>query len=714
MTFNARTYTRITRTGSLLICILLVAALAPGLTKLRLDNSFEIWFPETDPALITYQHYMEEYGSDEVVVLAIALGPGVGPGEVLASSAHADLEVLHKSLTTIDGVATVSSMASIPRFDDSDEFLDAESERFTDLFVDRENSVFKLLITMQQRSDLEQIRSSVLEEIDVMSRRTFPDNDGIWMAGTGVILNALNTETISQSALFLPLSYGLILIGLAAITRSARWTGLAMGVLAGANVGMFGLMGWLGAPVTMITMALPPIALVVTVCSVLHLQRRTTALAVAMKPVVLSGLTTAGGFFSLAMADMAITRDYGLFAGWVVLLSLLFTLTGAGFIKETGFIKRTGTSLRPSLLARIVNRATRYRQGVLIGYLGLIGVALMLSSQLTVDTYSLGFLPDDHRVQADNRHIETKLGPYMPLEFILNLSEPPTRSDLLELHQLQTSVQQQIASSGASFSYADVLYADDLVQQYAPDQEVAPIEPGAWIDAAGTGLRVTWSVPMSTARELKDLRDRILNVAEPLLPAGASLSSTGYLPLYSRLIDQVVSDQLQSLGLAVLVVFALLACWLRNLRLLVVALVINVGPIVLLLGTMSALNISLDIATITVAPAMLGLIVDDSMHLLYHYQRSRKQGSDVMVALTGNAAGVGVTLVLTSTVLVLGFGILGLSTVSSIAINGLLMAWTVVLALLADLLVLPGVTLMIEQGKRTGAPVELLAAADAR
>ena len=58
--------------GLLILSIALVAALAPGLANLRLDNSFEIWFPETDPALVTYQQYIDEFGSDEVVVLVVA------------------------------------------------------------------------------------------------------------------------------------------------------------------------------------------------------------------------------------------------------------------------------------------------------------------------------------------------------------------------------------------------------------------------------------------------------------------------------------------------------------------------------------------------------------------------------------------------------------------------------------------------------------------
>jgi len=45
---------------------------------------------------------------------------------------------------------------------------------------------------------------------------------------------------------------------------------------------------------------------------------------------------------------------------------------------------------------------------------------------------------------------------------------------------------------------------------------------------------------------------------------------------------------------------------------------------------------------------------------------------------------------------VLGFGILGFAGIDSIATNGLLMAWTVVVALLTDLLLLPVLIAAVE------------------
>ena len=679
--------------------VLLIGGLASGLSGLRLDNSFEIWFPEDDPALLAYQRYQRDFGSDEVIVLAVRLP---------VADAHTEARIaalmrLSADVEQMTGVAVVQSLASLPAFDEDDAFLDAEIERFTDLFVDASGSTYKLLVTMERRNDLESIRPALFLAIDAASRNAFPDNTGIWMAGTGVVLNALNDTTIAESAVFLPLSYGLILSLLGYLTRSWRWTSLACVVLTGANVGMFGLMGLMERPITMITMALPPIALVVTICSVLHLQRGSSNFADALKPVIFSGLTTAAGFFSLSAADMAITRDYGLFAGVVILLSLVLTVGGACFMRRCDRVGDSRATPPADRLAGFLESsiacAMRHRRVVVAGYIGLVGLAAFHIANLNVDTHSIGFLSSEHRARSDSDDIEATFGPYIPLEFILHLGTPTDASServLTRIYELQQQVMRRVASLGDSFSYVDALVAGEIIEDYGAAADVHGIEPSRWIDEQRTRIRMNWTVPMASANELAKLKNQILEAGRDALPSGMTLTATGYLPLYSRLIDRVVTDQVQSLSIAMLVVFALIALLMRDVRMCIVAVTINVLPIVLLLASMALLEIPLDIATVTVAPAMLGLIVDDSIHLLYHYRRRRHEGTTLDAAVLANARTVGRTLVMTSFVLVIGFGVLGFSAISSISTNGLLMAWTVVLALGSDLFLLPAVAALLE------------------
>ena len=86
--------------------------------------------------------------------------------------------------------------------------------------------------------------------------------------------------------------------------------------------------------------------------------------------------------------------------------------------------------------------------------------------------------------------------------------------------------------------------------------------------------------------------------------------------MYGRLVEHIIRDQLVSLGIAVAVVFALIAVLFRSASRVVAALAANVPVIALLGAVMVWLRIPLDVATVTVAPALLGLVVDDTVHVL--------------------------------------------------------------------------------------------------
>ncbi len=397
--------------------------------------------------------------------------------------------------------------------------------------------------------------------------------------------------------------------------------------------------------------------------------------------MVFSALTSACGFFSLGAAQMLITRDYGLFAGIGVLLALVLSLSGARLLfRQTDMPRSPG--LQPGIvrLNHVVSLLLRQRRAVLAVAALAVLATLVLARSLVIDTYSLGFLPDDHRVRQDNQRLEETFGPYMPMEFILHYSRPQdalTMEGMIELGRLQRTVK-ALPFVGDSLSILDMDLAD------SDDSS-----DSRWVDRSGQRLRVNWATPMGSAREIGAMERDILDTAARQLSEGVVLSSSGYLPLYTRLVDHLLSDQLSSLAIALLSVFGIMGLLLRRFRVLIYACAVNVLPLCTLLALMSLLGIPLDIATITVAPAMLGLIVDDSIHWLYHYHQWRAEGLAVESALAQTNRTIGSTLIYTSFTLMLGFGVLGFSTMDSIAVNGLLMVWTVAVALLTDLLILP-------------------------
>ena len=89
----------------LLLVFLSVGALSVKLPGLKIDNSFDIWFVENDPALQRYKSFLEEFGNDEVIVTVIS-----SEQPMLTEKDLKELEDLTSCFASIEGVYQVLSL----------------------------------------------------------------------------------------------------------------------------------------------------------------------------------------------------------------------------------------------------------------------------------------------------------------------------------------------------------------------------------------------------------------------------------------------------------------------------------------------------------------------------------------------------------------------------------------------------------------------------
>ena len=99
---------------------------------------------------------------------------------------------------------------------------------------------------------------------------------------------------------------------------------------------------------------------------------------------------------------------------------------------------------------------------------------------------------------------------------------------------------------------------------------------------------------------------------------------------------------------------------------------------------MGLTGIPLDVASATIATVILGLVVDDTVHIL---RPSGSGGINDSLKIAADTAGG--TLLMTTIVLALGFLVLGLAEIRSVAWFGTLTSFAMITAILADLLLLP-------------------------
>lgn len=115
----------------------------------------------------------------------------------------------------------------------------------------------------------------------------------------------------------------------------------------------------------------------------------------------------------------------------------------------------------------------------------------------------------------------------------------------------------------------------------------------------------------------------------------------------------------------------------------------NLLPILMTLSLMPLLDIALDVGTVMIAGVALGLVVDDTIHLLGRVQVELRAGKEMQTALAVALESVGRPVIYTSIVLCLGFLVLVGASFNPVIHFGLLSSLVIVLALVFDLIVVP-------------------------
>lgn len=734
-----------------------LGAFAAGL---KVDNSLEVWFPSDDPSLVSYRGFLDTFGNDEVIVTALHQ-----EGAGLTSARLERLERVGDAIAGVEGVARVRSLATHVAADtivdvapvataaDASAARVAKAQRVLDggglarRFVgDGDDADTLVLYTWLDASEgIDDARPRILDDIRAATERALAGSgEEVSHAGMGILYDAINRATLGEGSLFIGLSYLVIVLALLWLTRSVRWTALAVVVVTLTDAAVLGAMTLLDRPVTMFTMALPALLLVLGVAHVVHLHSHLVedtaaasrsraallwSLAGVLAPCGLNALTTAAGFLSLSTASVAITRDFGVFAALGVVLAFAFAVAlTLVFLLRLPVRPRRGPSARlRGVVEAVMLGAVRRRWLVLLGG-GVVAVGSAFgASRIVPDTFALGFLPSDHELHEHSAEVEERFGQYLPLELVLTTTEAGAwraPAFLAALARAQDALEGD-ARFGQTLSIADVLAeaqrslsGASSTPRYVPDAASGPAQlleilastPNAadvraLVSEDDRALRLTVTVPMSTASGFKQSADRALAIARPLLAGHATVEPSGYLPLNWKMAAGLVRDQVTSFALAFLVVFAILGLALRSWRLTLAAVPANLVPVLVTLGVMGLFGIRLDIATVTIAASVLGIIVDDTIHLLFAVRRARASGAAIEEAVRRTAASTGVAIATTSVVFTAGFLVIATSSVSSVGLVGLLSAVAVVAALVCDLVLLPAVLAVLYGRETRVAPV---------
>jgi predicted RND superfamily exporter protein len=171
---------------------------------------------------------------------------------------------------------------------------------------------------------------------------------------------------------------------------------------------------------------------------------------------------------------------------------------------------------------------------------------------------------------------------------------------------------------------------------------------------------------------------------------------TGSMALLMRMADEVANSQFSSFTFAIAVISVIMIITLGSFQGGIMAMIPNMIPALLGFGLMGLLGIALDTDTLLIAPLIIGIAVDDTIHFMTHYRVELIRTGSISKSLVSTIRDVGQAVMFTTMVLGLGFALLSFSDYLGMAKMGFFGSAAIFVALLCDLFLIPAMIIIFK------------------
>ena len=434
---------------------------------------------------------------------------------------------------------------------------------------------------------------------------------------------------------------------------------------------------------------------------------------------MLTSATTAAGLGSLVVSKTVMLRHFGITSGLGVMVSYVVIITFVPAIltwvtpPKRSDVRRERNSMFTNVTTGLVARLLRWRWAVL-GVTALVHRRCRPTSQAKspsttpCSTSSTKPTPSTRPPSSSKRSsrasdrsrsclVSTEEDHFMDPEMVQKIQR------IRNWAALRPEVIRSL-SYGDMLRESYALLADDptvrseffkskkqvkgLVTMMSQRQ---PSPLSEWLTEDGKKARIQFKLRDVGAQATMRFLDVLENVIEGSLRGDdtVSVSYTGEAYTGSRGQAAVVNDLLGSLFVAVVIIFLLLAFFLRSIRLGLLSIPPNLIPLVATMAYMVWREIPLNVSTVIIFSISLGLAVNGTIHVLARFREEMQHGIGREAALVRAARGTGRAIVISCVTLMAGFSVLLLSSFVPVRNFGELIAITIGGCLVATLIVLP-------------------------
>ncbi len=720
---------------SLLALLLLTALFASQLGKLRFNYDFDMFFPKGDDNFDYYDRFKGEFGSDNDNLLIAIFDEDIASSRFLTALQNTIEEI--ESLPEIKEIFGLTNLYKYQitalginkiRLVDPNEPLKKEK-------IIEHSQFLQPFIAKDQKSVIVNIRHwpfDIKKEADL-----FYENFESWIqdrfenvivSGKIQAQNHFVHKLENELFTLVSLAITLIAIVLFLMFRTLKGVLVPFLVLIISSIWNLGLVALVGKDLDVMMVMVPPILLVIAMSDLVHFCSKYNELKsdnCATKDAVIETLRTVGaatlltsistavGFATLIISPLPPIRDFGLFTAIGVLFAYIVTfsfLPSLFTLFEKPLNRKNHGELKwkkfmQSFFLYVLNKRKK------ILFTGII-LTLLLAGGITLlrqNTFIIVGLKKSDPLLQKIQYFDENYGGAKTIEIAVNikgnelfdpaiLAELDKFSNYLKTEygivQLVSPLETVKLINGAIHGPTHYKTPSELseikrIKQVYLNDRFSEIRGQIESDNLQV-LRFTGRI-----RDIGSYKSRLKNQAlmdfygKEINNELLSYRLTGTSYLVDSTDKYVATSLLKGLGFGLILISILLTVLFRSLRFTLVSLVPNIIPLLVLAGMLGYMGIDINITTMLIFGIAFGIAVDDSIHFLSRYQQELRSGKGPIYATKRTFISTGKSIVLTTIILAAGFALFIASGFSATYYTGIFVGITLIVAVIADLMILP-------------------------
>lgn len=722
----------------------LTLALASTLPGTYFDYDFDKFFKPSDPATAYFETHRQTFGTDnDFVLVGLVSKDGVfnqpfyeklaALTEALASTPHV-IEVRSPSNIKIPVREPLTGsifqrpiLGSNPEKDSLQVF---SNPALIDNFFSRDTTAVSILLLTSQglsKQKSDEMSAGLYSILD-----TF-EFDGVHVGGRAIGQVVYINKIQGEFAIFMLIAIGFVVVLLYFMFRSFRGIVLPLVTVLLAVVWSIGILNLSGSGIGILLNMLPPVIFVVGMSDAVHLYaryleelKRGHSQRYALRQMtfdtglatLLTSITTAIGFASLYFTGIPTLQEFGLLtaAGVLAAFVIAITMMPAWLSLTTPPAKALTTKANlywDTFLENLFPKVIHFRKPLIIGMAVITAIFALSSTQLGLNNFLLEDLKPKEKLRQDFSFFDQYFAGVRPFELGIKLKN--TDEDFFNAEHLQALEKLQLwlpEHYGVAALNSPVSVIKSINQTYNGGRSAYYKLPEAerdWntqtaqmqkmhqagklsvvLDSTATYARVFGRAGDWGAQEFEKRNAALQTfISEEGLDKQFDISISGTGTLIDRTNQNLVYSLAKGLGVAFALISLIMGLMFRSIRMVAIALIPNILPLLAVASVMYYLGIDLKMSTSIIFTIAFGIAVDDTIHLLSRYKLELIKGRVPYLALRNAFVHTGKALIITSIILFGGFISLCFSSFQSTFYIGLLVTLTLGFALLFDLSLLP-------------------------